>query len=307
MGNVIVGTEAIRDGVVTRHGLARWYRPVLPNIHAPRGHTLTLSDRAEAAWLWSRRRGVITGLAAAAAHGSQWIDAEAGVELVYNCPRPPAGVIARNERLADDEWQMLAGLPVATPARTAFDLGRFQPTHDALARLDALMRARPYSTEDVLLLAKRYRGRHGVARLKEVLPFVDGRAESPRESWWRKLVIDCGFPAPATQIAVTDGSGAFVRILDFGWEAYRVAVEYDGEHHQADRGQYLKDRRVIALLQRLDWNVVTVVKEDDPVAVLHQVSDAMWSRGWRGPVKIPAYAYQRRHWARIASEQEKCE
>lgn len=307
MAHIIVGTEAVADGIVTRHELQRWYRPIFPNVHARRDHELRLADRTKGAWLWSRRRGVITGLAAAAAHGSRWIDDSVDIELIYNCPRPPRGIIARNERLAPDEWQESAGLPVTIPARTAFDLGRFQPPHDALARLDALMRVRPYSLEDVLLLTKRYRGRHGVARLKAVLPFVDGGAESPRESWWRKLLLDSGFPAPDTQIAVVDEYGRPVRILDLGWEDYKVALEYDGDQHQTDRRQYLKDRRVAPLLQRLDWHVTTVVKEDDPVAVLQKLNGVLQSRGWSGQIHIPPYAYQRRHWTHTASAQGFCE
>jgi hypothetical protein len=37
--------------------------------------------------------------------------------------------------------------------RTAFDLGRYLPRGEALARLDALIRVQLFSTEDVLLLA----------------------------------------------------------------------------------------------------------------------------------------------------------
>jgi hypothetical protein len=307
MGNIIIGTEAVAGGLVTRHELARWYRPIYPNVHARRDHALTLRDRTEAAWLWSRHRGVITGLAAAAVHGSRWIGDGVDIELIFKCPRPPRGIIARNERLAPDEWHEFAGLPVTTPARTAFDLGRFQPPHDALARLDALMRVTPFSIEDVLLLAKRYKGRHGVARLKAVLPFVDGGAESPRESWWRKLVLDAGFPTPRTQIAVVDEHGMPVRILDLGWEDYQVALEYDGDQHQSSREQYLKDRRVMPLLRRLNWHVTTVVKEDDPVVVLRTLHDVLRSRGWSGQLHIPPYAYQRRHWARTASAQGFCE
>ncbi len=54
------------------------------------------------------------------------------------------------------------------------------------------MRAAPFSTEEVLLLAKRYRGARGVKRLKDALPFVDGGAASPRETWLRMLYIDGG-------------------------------------------------------------------------------------------------------------------
>jgi hypothetical protein len=68
---------------------------------------------------------------------------------------------------------------VTTPARTAFDLGRYLKRGQAIARLDALMRAAPFSAEDVMLLTKRYKGARGVAELKSVLPLVDGGAESP--------------------------------------------------------------------------------------------------------------------------------
>lgn len=291
MGHIIIGTEAVADGVVTSHGLRRRYRPIYPNVHAPVGRDLTVRDRARGAWLWSHRDGIVTGLAASALHGSLWIDANVDVELIYNCARPPAGIIARNERIALDEWLELDGMPVATPARTAYDLGRFRPDYDALARLDALMRVRPYSVDDVMLLTERYQGARGVARLKAVLPLVDGGAESPRETWWRKLVIDSGLPRPATQIAVVDENGTYVRRLDFGWEAYHVALEYDGDQHQSDREQYLKDRRTLPVLRSLGWHVTAVVKEDDPVVVIEELALALRVRGWQGKVQLPSYAY----------------
>ncbi|PRC46072.1 hypothetical protein C6A85_91950, partial [Mycobacterium sp. ITM-2017-0098] len=246
---------------------------------------------AVGAWLWSKRQGIVTGLAAAAFHGSAWIDDDTAIELIYNFPRCPRGIVTRNERIAPDEWHVRDGLPVTTPARTAYDLGRFRSDYEALARLDALMRVRPYSVDDVVGLAKRYKGARGVARLKAILPFVDGGAESPRESWWRKLVIDSGFPVPATQIPVIDEDGRYVRRLDFGWQDYTVAVEYDGEQHQSDREQYLKDRRVLPTLRRLGWHIIAVVKEDDPVEVIGALTRALRARGWRGTIQIPSYAY----------------
>ncbi|WP_275572193.1 hypothetical protein [Mycolicibacterium vanbaalenii] len=307
MGNIIIGTEAVATGVVTRHELQRWYRPIYRNVHAPKVPVPTLRDRAEGAWLYSQRAGIVTGLAAAALHGSAWIDDDIDVELIYKCPRPPTGIIARNERIAPDEWQALSGIPVTTPTRTAYDLGRFRPDHEALGRLDALMRARPYSIDDVTALTLRYKGARGVARLKALLPYIDGGAESPRESWWRKLVIDSGFPTPVTQIQVVDENGAHVRFVDFGWPDFLVAFEYDGDHHQSSRAQYLKDRRVLPELRRLNWHVTAVVKEDDPVLVINRLNSAMRARGWRGTVQIPSYAYAARHRAEIAARQEKFE
>ncbi|HYJ56315.1 MAG TPA: hypothetical protein VEX40_12540, partial [Mycobacterium sp.] len=84
-----------------------------------------------------------------------------------------------------------------------------------------------------------------------------------------------------------------VRMLDFGWEDFKVALEYDGDQHQSDREQYLKDRRVLPELERLGWTVIGIVKEDDPVDVIHRLRGVMTARGWRGRIQIPAYAYSR--------------
>ncbi|MDR3661827.1 MAG: hypothetical protein P4L86_15840, partial [Mycobacterium sp.] len=63
MGEIHIGTEAIANGVVTRHTLQRWYRPIYPNVHALRDCEPSLLDRTVGAWLWTRRAGIVTGLA----------------------------------------------------------------------------------------------------------------------------------------------------------------------------------------------------------------------------------------------------
>src|SRR6185312_5652336 len=55
----------------------------------------------------------------------------------------------------------------------------------ALWRMDALMRSMLFSTEDVVILAKRYQGARGIRQLRALLPFVDGGAASPQESLLR--------------------------------------------------------------------------------------------------------------------------
>src|SRR4029079_17182285 len=114
MGEVFIGSEAVADGIVTRHEIARWYRPIYPNVHALKGRELSLADRATGAWLWSKRAGIVTGVAASALHGAEWVDADAGIELLYNNTRPPGGIVTRNERIGDDEFTWATGVPVAT-------------------------------------------------------------------------------------------------------------------------------------------------------------------------------------------------
>lgn len=275
-----MGSEALAAGDLTEHVLRRWYRPIFRDVYVPKQQVATIRDRTVGAWLWSKRKAIIAGAAASAIHGAEWVDDDATIELRLNCTRPPRGIIARNETLADDEICTLGGVPVTTPARTAFDLGRHLARGQALERLDALMHARPFSIEDVTLIAKRNPGARGLRQLRELIPLVDGGAASPKESWLRLLLIDAGFPKPATQIRVVDNNGRPVRSLDMGWRDLMVAAEYDGDQHRTDRPQYVKDMRVLRKLAELGWIIIRVIKEDRDDEIIRRVHDALTSRGW---------------------------
>lgn len=100
---VFLSSEAIARGTLTR-GQLRWnYRQVHRDIYLPKDADRTLWDNIQAAWLWSGRRAVIGGLAAAALHGAKWVDNFAPVELIGQFNHPPAGIIIRRERLSADD------------------------------------------------------------------------------------------------------------------------------------------------------------------------------------------------------------
>ena len=280
MSHVFVGSEAVLRGKLSPYQLRARFRSIYPNVYLADCSVPSFRQRSEAAWLWSGRRGVLAGLAAAALHGSDWINDDEPVELIWRNPHPPAGVITRSQRLDDDEIAHVARLPVTTPARTAYDLGRQLPRGEAVARLDALMRATPFSVEDVLLLAKHYPAARGLRRLRVALPLVDGGAASPKESWLRLLIVDAGLPTPTTQIPVHE-HWHLVGVLDMGWEKYKVAVEYDGDHHRTNRRQYVKDQRRLRKLKALGWIIIRVIAEDAAQDVVQQVRDALISRGYR--------------------------
>ncbi|BBY42748.1 hypothetical protein MCEL_10430 [Mycolicibacterium celeriflavum] len=199
MGEVFIGSEAIAAAKLTEYQLRRWYRPIFRDVYVPKEAAPTLRDRTIGAWLWSRRRAVIAGVAASALHGAAWVDADVPIELVFRNSRRHSGLIVRHEALAEDEITRVAGIPVTTRARTAFDLGRHLERGEAVARLDALMRSRVFSIEEVLLLAKRHRSARQVRQLRELLPLVDGGGASPQESRLWLLFIDAGLPRPTTQ------------------------------------------------------------------------------------------------------------
>jgi hypothetical protein len=279
MGEVFIGSEAVAHGSITKSDLRR-YRALFRDVYVPKLHQPSLRDRTAGAWLWSRRRAVVAGLAASALHGAQWVDADVPIELIAPNARPQPGLVVRNETLADDEITHVARLPVTTPARTAYDLGRHLPRGQAVARIDALTHATPFSVEDVLLLAKRHSGARGLRRLRVALPYIDGGAASPKETWLRLLLIDGGLPAPTTQIPVFDGYRP-IAFLDMGWEEFKVAAEYDGDQHRSDRRQYVKDIRRHDAVHELGWHVVRVVSEDRPPDILARVYPALRRRGYR--------------------------
>ncbi|SON60899.1 hypothetical protein MSIMFI_02400 [Mycobacterium simulans] len=282
MREVIVGSEALRQGKLSRYQLRTRYRAIYPDVYLAADTPLTLRRRSEAAWLWSGQRGVLAGLAAAALHGSNWIDDDEPVELIWRTPSPPAGVITRNWRLDRDEVTRVAGLPVTTPARTAFDLGRQLPAAAAVARLDALMRATPFSVEEGLLIAKRHPGGRGIRQVKKVLLRVDPGAASPKETWLRLLLIDAGLPTPQTQIPLV-ANYRTVALLDMGWERFKVAAEYDGDQHRTVRRQYVHDIRRQKALEELGWVVIRVIAEDHPEHISRKVFEALHRRGYRQP------------------------
>jgi hypothetical protein len=282
MDDVFVGSEAVRHRTLSRYQLRVNFRAIYPDVYlAACPAPSSLRTRSAAAWLWSDRRGVLAGLAAAALHGSDWIGDDEPVELIWRNQHSPVGVITRNQRVECDEITRVAGLPVTTSPRTAFDLARLLPPEEAVARLDALLRATPFTVGDVLQLAKRYPGARGLQRLRTVLPLVDPGAASPKESWLRLLLIDAGLPAPETQIPVVDHYRTLA-VLDMGWEQFMVAVEYDGDQHRTSRRQYVRDLRRLKALEERGWIIVRVIAEDGPYDVLRRVRDALRRRGYRG-------------------------
>jgi hypothetical protein len=277
----IVGSAAVASGALTR-GQLRWnYRPIFPDVYISRFASRTLDVRTVGAWLWSQRRSAITGRAAAALHGAKWVNETAPIELLWRNNHCPPGIIARDERFARDEVGSFRGLTVATPARVGFDLARHLLGVTAVAHLDDLARATRITKQDLLTLVYRYPGARGNKRARLLIDLMDAGAESPKESWLRMVLINAGFPRPTTQIRVFDG--VCVAYLDMGWETEMVAVEYDGDHHRLNRGQYVKDIRRAEMLDDLGWRVVRVIKEDRPRDIAERVSLALARRGSTPP------------------------
>jgi hypothetical protein len=255
----------------------RWnYSQIHRDVYLPKNVPRSLRTNVYAAWLWSGRRGIIAGRAAAALHGAKWLDDFTPIEVVGPFNRPPPGIIVRRERIGVEDLVDLGGLRVTSPARTAFDLARHLPRGAAVAHLDALSAATGLTTAEITPLIDRHKGARCVRRCQTALSLMDGGAQSPKESWLRLVLIDAGLPRPVTQIRVTDGHR--MAYLDMGWEEPMVALEYDGDQHRTDRRQYVNDIRRAEMVDRLGWHVIKVINEDRPKLVVQRARDALARR-----------------------------
>lgn len=137
----VIGREAMESGRVTRHELRSRFTSVYPGVYLPTGTRITAGERALAAWLWSRRKGVLAGRSAAAIHGAKWLDDRAPAEMLYDNRHPPTGIRTWADAIDGDEIEYIDGIRVTTAARTALDLARRLPLDPAVAAIDALLHA----------------------------------------------------------------------------------------------------------------------------------------------------------------------
>jgi hypothetical protein len=276
MGEPFIGSEAVAAGQLTPYSLRSRFVAIHHDVYLPTDAEVTAVIRAKAAWLWSRRNAVIAGQSAAALHGAKWIDAGAPAEILYDNRHSPKGIHTWADRFDDDEVELVHGMLVTTPARTALDLACRYPVDSAVAKIDALTRATKLKLADVELLADRYAGRRGIKGARVALNLVDAGAESPRETYLRLLLIRAGFPRPQTQIPVYNEYGVLVAVLDMGWEHIKVAADYEGDHHRS-RIRFNKDIRRHEEVTELGWIDVRVTSQDTEADIIRRVQ-AAWDR-----------------------------
>jgi hypothetical protein len=254
-----LGQEVLAAKALPERAMRSLYDPVYPGVYVPGDIDLTAAQRAEAAWLWARRRGVVAGGSAAALLGAKWVDPTRDAELIHDNRHPPAGIRVRTETLLADEVSSVGGIAVTCPARTAFDIGRqATPRLATVQLLDGLANATDVKSVDVEAVVAEHPGARGIVRLRRILPLVDGGAESPQETRTRLALIDAGLPQPTTQIVVRDEYGEFVARIDMGYEDLRVGIEYDGSQHWTDAQQRERDIDRYSALRDLGWVIVQV-------------------------------------------------
>lgn len=271
----IIGTEALASGALTR-GQLRWnYTAIHPNVYLANGHLRTIETNAHAAWLWTRRTGIIAGRAAAALNGVDVIDDWVPIDVVANHGKRRPDIVVHEERIEDDEVRNWGELRVTTPARTALDLARWLPRNAAVDLLDRLAAATGIDRADVEELAARYRGAHGIPRACSAIPLMDGGTRSTEETRLRLTLLDGGLPKPRTSILLQVGLDSAV--IGMGWDGPKVGVSI-WHGNGSDGRNAVQDVRHQEVVQRLGW-IELRVTPDQPGSVVHRVRRALRLRG----------------------------
>lgn len=257
------GTEAVSAGLVTRRVLrGPRYRRLFPDVYAPASLAPDLALRSRAAYLWAGGQGILGGYSAAQLLGADCAPRDAPAEVILSrthC-RAPAGLLVRQDRLADDEWRTAQRIDLTEPIRTAYDLARRPPLTEAVVALDAMCGRFGFDPAEVLALGERYPRARGARRLADAVPLVEPRAGSAMESRLRMVLLLGGLPRPIAQHRVRV-AGRVIATVDLGYPEERIAIEYEGEDHfTTERGP--RDVYRYTRLVDLGWRVYRYVARD---------------------------------------------
>jgi hypothetical protein len=156
---------------------------------------------------------------------------------------------------------LVSGRLATAPAWTAVEVARSLPRRRALATLDAALRSGHCNRRTLASALVAQSGRRGIVTVRQLLPYADGKAESPMESEARLVMLDGGLPTPELQYEIVDADGR-LRRLDFAWPEQMVAAEYDSDQWHTGADALHRDREKLAAVQDLGWTVVPIVIED---------------------------------------------
>lgn len=153
------------------------------------------------------------------------------------------------------------GRLVTAPAWTAVEIARTLRRPRALAVLDAALFARSVTAAELRVAIDEQKGRRGIVKVRELIEYADGRAESPMESEARLVFIDGGLPVPELQYEIIDRRGKRWRV-DFAWPEAGLVAEYDSMEWHASTEALKHDRIKTARLQECGWTTVPLVVDD---------------------------------------------
>lgn len=280
---VFIGSHAVAEGAVTRRQLqSGLYRRLMRNVYADPGLGADHRLYARGAMLVMPDNAVLGGRSAAAWYDAPFASAQDPVLVVAPVDstwRGPRGVRVHRREVRPQEVRVIDDaegvLRLTTPLRTAWEIAALESIPTAVGLLDAMVRAEHLGREQLERMVVDGRGRWGSRRVAKVVPLVDGRSQSPPESWVRVACVRAGLPKPVPQFVVR-AAGRWLGEVDLAWPEHRLIVEYEGPHH-FDELQIRKDDRRYARFVAAGWRVIRLSAVDlrDMRVVVVRIAEAL--------------------------------
>jgi hypothetical protein len=150
------------------------------------------------------------------------------------------GIQVHRCKIEREERTMRDGIPVATVARTLFDLAERSPPYALKSAWDEASRLRLLRVFEVAAIYERRPGRRRARRNIRPLLLAEQRyvevTDSPLEDRFAAFIVAHHLPPPQTNVLV---GGDVVDVL---WPAARLIVELDSWEFHAHRAAFEKDR-----------------------------------------------------------------
>ena len=198
------------------------------------------------------------------------------------------GVVGHRAPLLARDVRVLNGVNLTSPEWTFVDLARQLSPASLVAAGDYLLaRKNPLSSVDAIqeVIDRRPKVK-GIRLAREVLPLLRSGVDSAQESRLRMKILDAGLPEPTITRDIFDEHGRYISTPDLQYEEYKIALEYEGDHHRSDPVQWGKDIERDDRLRAMGWIVLKFSQVQMNTGWTHserKIKDALRSRGWRRP------------------------
>jgi hypothetical protein len=158
---------------------------------------------------------------------------------------------------------------------------------DAIVVGDWLLHRHHMTILEVAELARRDDWRPGAAQVRRVLPHLDARSRSVKESETRALVVFSGLPRPEVNVDL-EVNGRWLGCVDLLFRIWMVVLEYEGRQHAETVEQFGRDivryagfrEELVAYLQ------ITNEMLRSPRSVIRRVHRLLVERGYEGPAPV---------------------
>ena len=272
--------QAEQAGVTSRMLQGQRFRRLHTGVWCCADHEMTDRDWVAAAQLALPSDAAVTGITRIQQLG-----------LDFGPVTPRRFVIARDHHLVLDEV-FLHRTPVmppldeagVTPAAAFLGYCARARVIDAIKVGDWLLANKHMTKPELEDLALSQLWRSGAPEAAYIVEHLSDRCRSLQESETCALLTWAGLPRPEMNVLVSLERDVTVE-FDLLYRLWRTAVEYEGTHHQEDRGQYTRDIDRYAILRAHDVAYVQATKEklSRPQTFVGEMHRCLARRGYDGP------------------------